>query len=347
METETSQKQYESRHRLTWAARYPLKPGRDVASRRGLLVQIADTAITGAYWVSQEKLAERMGLTARHLRRKLVKLCDEGALRARPRGYKQTTIYTLMRLDEVAKHGDFLPLNGDATSDRTSTSSQVPPPFDRTSTSSQIGLTGPPRPLATGPPRPPKEAIVQEEIKEEAAAAAPSSRARAREPHENPPAAAAAHSSTVQPPERHTCPKCEKTWPLKYGPVCFTCQCDVELAQRQQELTDEMMKDAKLWDAANPPPPPKPPISKTAKRMNEQTKLPESWLYHQDLKRLLDGHDFREVCETIGAINNRELPEPEAFFDDYAQHRERYLQVEAEIKAGIEAIANPRGKKAA
>ena len=35
METETSTQQYESRHRLTWAARYPLKPGRDVASRRG------------------------------------------------------------------------------------------------------------------------------------------------------------------------------------------------------------------------------------------------------------------------------------------------------------------------
>ena len=134
---ETSSKQYASRHRLTWAARYPLKPGRDVASRRGLLVQIADTAISGEYWVSQEKLAERMGLTVRGLRMKLVKLCAEGALRARPRGYKQTTIYTLMRLDEVAHHGDFLPLNGDATS-------------DRNSSSSQIGLTGTPVPLATG-----------------------------------------------------------------------------------------------------------------------------------------------------------------------------------------------------
>ena len=116
METETSKKQYESRHRLTWAARYPLKPGRDVASRRGLLVQLADTAVTGEYWVSQEKLAERMGLTVRHLRRKLVKLCAEGALRARPRGYKKTTVYTLMRLGEVAHHGDFLPSARDATS---------------------------------------------------------------------------------------------------------------------------------------------------------------------------------------------------------------------------------------
>ena len=169
---ETSTPQYESRHRLTWAARYPLKPGRDVASRRGLLVQIADTAISGEYWVSQAKLAERMGLTVRHLRRKLVKLCAEGVLQAHPRGYKQTTVYTLMRLDEVAQHGDFLPLNGDATSDRTSRPSQIPPPFDRTSRPSQIGLTGPPGPLATGPPGPPKEAISQEYIKREAAAAA-------------------------------------------------------------------------------------------------------------------------------------------------------------------------------
>ena len=30
---------------------------------------------------------------------------------------------------------------------------------------------------------------------------------------------------------RHTCPKCAKTWPQHYGPVCFKCQCDVERAR--------------------------------------------------------------------------------------------------------------------
>ncbi len=165
---ETSTQQYESRHRLTWAARYPLKPGRDVASRRGLLVQIADTAVSGQYWVTQAKLAERMGLTVRGLRMKLAKLCAEGALRARPRGFKQTTVYTLMRLDEVAEHGDFLPLDDTLSEvDRDSSSSQTTPPVDRNSSSSQNGLTGTTVPLATGTPVPPKDVISKEEIKKE------------------------------------------------------------------------------------------------------------------------------------------------------------------------------------
>ena len=78
-----------------------------------------------------------------------------------------------------------------------------------------------------------------------------------------------------------------------------------------------------------------------------QTALPASWLYHQNLKQLLDGHDFREVCETIGGINVHELPEPEAFFKDYSQHRESYLKVEAEIEASLEDMADPRRKSRA
>ena len=348
---ENSKKQYESRHRLTWAARYPLKPGCDVASRRGLLVQLADTAVTGEYWVSQEKLAERMGLGVRGVRKILAKLCAEGVLRARPRGYKQTTIYTLMRLDEVSRHGDFPTLD---LSDRNHSSSQAPPPFDRNHRASRIGLTGTTVPLATGTTGPPKEAIVQEDIKKEAAAAAvvPSSRARAREAHENQPAAAAADfdsDSSTNTDKRHTCPKCEKTWPKRFGAVCFTCQCDVERAKRQQELHAEMLEDVRLFDEAHPPPPPKPPVSTTARRMCQaaQTALPASWLYRQDLKTLLVGHDFKEVCETIGGINIHELPEPGAFFKDYSQHRERYLKVEAEIKSSLEDMADPRRKSMA
>ena len=84
METETSKKKYDSRHRLTWAARYPLKPGRDVASRRCLLLLIADTAITGEYWMSQEKLAERLGLTARSARKETGEAMRRGSSAGAP-----------------------------------------------------------------------------------------------------------------------------------------------------------------------------------------------------------------------------------------------------------------------
>ena len=78
-------------------------------SRRGLLVLIADTAISGSFYESQRKLAERAGMSVRGVQKTLAKLCAEGALWARPRGFKRTTRYTLQRLDEVAEHGDFLP----------------------------------------------------------------------------------------------------------------------------------------------------------------------------------------------------------------------------------------------
>ena len=130
----TQPKPYESRHRLTWAAHYPLLPGADRCTRQALLLQIADAAVTGHYFESQKKLAERVGLSDRSVRRALAKLVAEGALSARSRGFKKTTRYTLMRLDEVAKHGDFLPV------ERTPTSAQTtePPPFERTPTSARI-----------------------------------------------------------------------------------------------------------------------------------------------------------------------------------------------------------------
>ena len=344
METETSQKQYESRHRLTWAARYPLKPGRDVASRRGVLVQIADTAITGEYWVSQEKLAERMGLTARGVRMKLAKLCDEGALRARPRGYKQTTIYTLMRLDEVAKYGDFLPLNGDATSDRNSSSSQIPPPFDRNSSSSQIGLTGTPVPLATGTPVPPKEAIVQEEIREEEAAAAPFSGAPGRfaPPPQRSDAetAAAAHSSMhtkIHPAaKRHVCPECEHTWPKQFGSVCFKCQCNVERANQHEDI-DEPEQAVSCPEKTKPKV--KLPPGNATLLIALGGRLPESWLQHQDLKTLIARRNFRELSDIVVGIGGFKLPPPEAFFADYDQHLQEHNRGEAELKAMAEAAA--------
>ena len=145
----TPAKKYESRHRLTWAARYPLKPGADLRTRQAILLQIADTAISGQYYEPQAKLAERVGMSVRGIRRVLEKLCAEGALRAHRRGFKKTTRYTLMRLPEVAEHGDFLPPGeaSDSTLDRTPTSSQTPkpPPFERTPRSPQIAFERTPR----------------------------------------------------------------------------------------------------------------------------------------------------------------------------------------------------------
>ena len=136
--------QYESRHRLRWAAGYPLLPGRDLTTRQALLLQIADTAITGEYFESQKKLAERVGMSVRGVRKTLAKLCAEGALRAQPRGFKKTTRYTLMRLPEVAEHGHFLP-PGEASArpvERNPSSPQTtkPPPFERNPSSPQIAF---------------------------------------------------------------------------------------------------------------------------------------------------------------------------------------------------------------
>ena len=151
----TQTKPVETRHRLTWAAHYPLLPGRDIMSRRGLLVLIAECSLSGSYYESQERLAERAGITSRGVRKLLVKLCAEGALSARSRGFKKTTRYTLQRLDEVAEHGGFLPpgeanagpfetnhSSPQATLERNHSSGQTmkPPAFERNHSSGQTAF---------------------------------------------------------------------------------------------------------------------------------------------------------------------------------------------------------------
>ena len=136
-------KQYESRHRWSWAADFPLKPGRDIAARRGILSLIAQTAVTGQFWQSiktldpnRPGLAERLGLHEASVRRLLVKLCAEGVLRGQARGYKRTTVYDLLRLDEVVEHGGFLPAEETAQrfprtgSDRASTRAYIGAPLE-------------------------------------------------------------------------------------------------------------------------------------------------------------------------------------------------------------------------
>ena len=278
---ETSKKQYESRHRLTWAARYPLKPGRDAASRRGLLVQIADTAISGEYWVSQAKLAERMGLTVRAVRRALAKLVAEGVLRPHRRGFKRTTIYTLMRLGEVAQHGDFLPLHTErnvscnaAVSERNSTPSQSPPPFERNSTPSRERNSTPSQNGLRGTPRPPKEATLKE----------------AKDKEESSP-------------------------------------------PRRSDSAAPSSRDAALV-----------PASETAWRLLGAMggQLPESWLNHQGLKRLIGKRDFEQVRAVIVGIGSNKLPAPAPFFEAYNQHLQDHERGEAELKALSARFPTPK-----
>ena len=113
---------YESRHRFRWAAGFPLRPGLDIMSRRGLLLLIAECSLSGSYYESQERLAERAGVSVRGVQKTLAKLCAEGALTAHRRGVKRTTRYILMRLDEVAKHGDFLTVETNHSSPQTTKS---------------------------------------------------------------------------------------------------------------------------------------------------------------------------------------------------------------------------------
>ena len=154
-------KQYESRNRLAWAAHFPLLPGRDIMSRRGLLVLIADTAISGSFYESQQKLAERAGISIWGVQKLLAKLCAEGALRAHRRGFKKTTRYTLLRLAEVAEHGAFLP-PGEASSgplDPYSSTAQTPHPPHLTRTTVRL------KPKLTRTTVRPKEDILHEEKK--------------------------------------------------------------------------------------------------------------------------------------------------------------------------------------
>ena len=61
--------------------------------------------------------------------------------------------------------------------------------------------------------------------------------------------------------------------------------------------------------------------------------LPESWLNHQDLKRLIGKRDFEEVRDVIVGIGSYDLPEPAPFFEAYDQHLQDHKRGEAELKA--------------
>ena len=90
------------------------------------------------------------------------------------------------------------------------------------------------------------------------------------------PAAAAAaidssSSTSKSKTGRHTCPKCEHTWPHKYGPVCHKCQHDVDRAKRREE---ELANWAKEMEEEDRPvyiaKPPAPHVSETELKEEER-----------------------------------------------------------------------------
>ena len=66
------------------------------------------------------------------------------------------------------------------------------------------------------------------------------------------PAAAAANPlstpASKNQTQRHTCPKCEHTWPKHYGPVCHKCQHDVDHAKRREEELAKLAKEMEEED---------------------------------------------------------------------------------------------------
>ena len=93
---------------------------------------------------------------------------------------------------------------------------------------------------------------------------------------------------------RHTCPKCERTWPKQFGSVCHKCQHDVDRAQHHEEELAKLEEDSRLYEEAHR-------VSETAQTLNRAVggMLPSSWLHHQDLKPLIEERDFEEVCEVV------------------------------------------------
>ena len=64
---------------------------------------------------------------------------------------------------------------------------------------------------------------------------------REREPRREKQHAAASNSSTnPEDQTRHTCPKCERTWPQQFGAVCFDCDTyRRRKVNRSQALSDQ------------------------------------------------------------------------------------------------------------
>ena len=312
MATRTNEKKkYQSRHRFLWATRFPLKPGRDIMSRRGLLALIAQTAVSGQFWQAiktrepnRPGLSERAGLHESSVRALLVKLCAEGALRGQARGYKRTTVYTLMRLDEVVEHGDFLPAEEvqkrfpRTGADRLSTSAYIGAGLepdqpgrnglDRLSTSAQADLT------ACLPA--PKKIIREEDNKTYSKTIVlPVATANGAPRLPSAPDKTLSSFSSIREEEK--------------APDGRHC---ADIPQVTLDLNDYL-------------------TSSTGRPLDGP------WCRYADLEHEMDRRDFWEVGDILGGILSRTggaLPEPRKFFGAYGQYHQVHLARERSRKDG-------------
>ena len=307
-------KQYQSRYRLTWAADFPLKPGRDIMSRRGLLVLIAQTAVRGEFWqaiktqeADRTDLAERAGLHEASVRRLLVKLCAEGALRGQARGYKRTTRYTLLRLDEVEQNGGkFLPAEPPMEAQQRFPRTGA----DRASTRAYIGD-------GLEPDQPGKNGLERASTRgrEDLTARLHAPRKRLRDKE-----------------------KKNRKYRKPNGLLDATANGAPRLPsasiQTLSSFSSTEEEDTHLDQY---------PISSTARTLSDFVSggtgrpLPGSWLFYPGLERQLDRRNFLEVGSILAGILGRSggaLPEPEAFFQSYGQYRQVHLAVQSHRRNG-------------
>ena len=321
MGSQTSKKQQESVDpvaRLMWALSFP-----GVSHAAGkVLAALASHADQQKLtcWPAVETLARETQVSRRGVQYALRKLETAGAIRTERSSGRSSSLYRLMIAPNPARIA----------------------PFNR----ARIALVNPAR-IAPQPrkdcafqPRKdcaPTELSYEQSKKELLKQQQERAREASGEAPTTPAAAAAIDSSSSTSKSktgRHTCPKCEHTWPKHYGAVCHKCQHDVDRAKRRESELAKIEEDSRLYEEAHR-------VSETAQTLNRAVggMLPSSWLHHQDLKPLIEERDFEEVCEVVlGMRSPMLLPEPEKFFAAYSQHRqehkreqEEYKRVQAEI----------------
>ena len=148
----------------------------------------------------------------------------------------------------------------------------------------------PPNPARIAPPNPARiapltelssEQSKKELLKQQQERAREASGEASDEAPTTPAAAAAIDSSSSTSKSktgRHTCPKCERTWPKHYGPVCHKCQHDVDRAKRREEELANWAKEMKEEDRpVYKAKPPAPHVSEAALKeyKRAQAELPE------------------------------------------------------------------------
>ena len=164
----------------------------------------------------------------------------------------------------------------------------IPPTLQGSHRSTLQGLH--PNPARIAPPNPARiapltelssEQSKKELLKQQQERAREASGEASDEAPTTPAAAAAIDSSSSTSKSktgRHTCPKCERTWPKHYGPVCHKCQHDVDRAKRREEELANWAKEMKEEDRpVYKAKPPAPHVSEAALKeyKRAQAELPE------------------------------------------------------------------------